>query len=412
MKKLVITLLLIMAGISVSANSIRFFTYSQVSRTVSYLNAQPELMIYCGYPDEIETYVIVSDVWAEKINSKYYEVWLYGFDAYTGDEIYMPIDLGCIWLQRGMHMFNAAEYLRFHTSAVRPAFTWYMPKYNPFPRYPHPHGMARSYHYEIHLHGWHYTVYDPYAPHPLPPYYCRHPFDPAPIPMGPWTPGPGPDHRPQVIVNGHSYIGGARQGSVNATGLTVNTRQANVNVSNTSTNGRSTVNVNTGANNGRNAATTNAPTNTGRGTATTNTPTSNSRGTATTNPASSSSNGRSATTQTNTGSTTGRSGSSAQPSSTSSTPRASGTTNSSSTNVRSATTQTGSSSNGRSATTQTGSSSNGRSSATQTGSSNGRSSKPAKTSSTTNGRGTTSSSTAPKTNGRGTQSNTNSTVTR
>src|SRR5574344_2510919 len=114
MKRLLLILMFLATMLTASAHSIRYFTYSQVSRTVSYLNAQNELMIYCGYPDEIETYVLLNEVWAEKVNSKFYEIWIFGYDAYTGEEIYMPVDLECVWLPgTDAGYYNAAQYLRF-----------------------------------------------------------------------------------------------------------------------------------------------------------------------------------------------------------------------------------------------------------------------------------------------------------
>ncbi len=195
MKKLFVIIALLIATSAVSANSIRYFTRSQAARVVSYLNAQDELMIYCGYEYEIETYVIISDVWAERFNSAYYEVWIYGFDAYTGDEIYMPLDLNCVWLFSGHHVYSAARYLRFRTSASVPTITWYVPTYNHFTRIPHRHGYVRTYHYDVHTYGWMPPVPPPPGHHPAPgyvaypPYYTRTPQTPAPRPENVWTPG-------------------------------------------------------------------------------------------------------------------------------------------------------------------------------------------------------------------------------
>ena len=207
MKRIAIIVVMVMMSLAASASSIRYFTRPQAERTVSYLNAQREIMIYCGYDYEIETYVLLNEVWMERINSSYYEIWIYGYDAYTGDEVYMPIDLQCIWLYSAGRMYNAAQYLRFHASVRTPALTWYIPPYNTYVRTVHRTGYVRSYHYDIHRHGWMPPApprhgYGPNHRPPLPPYYMRQPQAPAPTPEGRWTPGtdkpkPGiaPSHR-------------------------------------------------------------------------------------------------------------------------------------------------------------------------------------------------------------------------
>ena len=204
MKRIAIIVVMVLMGLTASATSIRYFTYAQASRTVQYLNAQQELMIYCGYDYEIETYVLVNEVWMERINSAYYELWVYGYDAYTGDEIYMPLDLQCVWLYSGGRMYNAAQYLRFHATVRTPSFAWYVPPYNPYTRRMHMAGYVRSYHYNIHLHGWMpptppHHGYGPHTQPPLPPYYMRTPQTPAPAPTQRWT--PGMEH-PQVQNSG------------------------------------------------------------------------------------------------------------------------------------------------------------------------------------------------------------------
>ena len=117
MKRIATLAVILLLGLSASASSIRYFTLSQATRTVRYLNAQNEMMIYCGYDYEIETYVLINEIWMERVNSAYYEVWVYGYDAYTGDEIYMPLDLNCVWLFSAGRIYNAAQYLRFHSTA-------------------------------------------------------------------------------------------------------------------------------------------------------------------------------------------------------------------------------------------------------------------------------------------------------
>ena len=193
MKRIATLAVILMLGLTASAHSIRYFTESQAVRTVRYLGAQNEMMIYCGYDYEIETYVLINEVWMERINSAYYEIWVFGYDAYTGDEVYMPLDLGCVWLYSAGRMYNAAQYLRFHTTARMPSFTWYVPAYHPYTRIVHRPGYVRSYHYDVHRYGWMPPAYHHHGPGmpppPLPPYYMRQPGAPAPRPSNTWTPG-------------------------------------------------------------------------------------------------------------------------------------------------------------------------------------------------------------------------------
>ena len=186
MKKIVLALALMMATMTVAAENILYFTYSQAARTVACLNNQDELMIYCGYENELPTYVLINEVWAEQISSSFYEIWLYGYDAYTGEEIFMPIDLECIYLMQNRNIYSAAQYLRFKYTHHRPTFVWAMPPYNPFVRAPRPVVYYYTYHYDIHRPGWHYSHYPHIHYHP---YYHRHPSHPVPMPPKPYTPG-------------------------------------------------------------------------------------------------------------------------------------------------------------------------------------------------------------------------------
>ena len=201
MKKIVLILALMMATFTVKANNILYFTYNQAARTVACLNSQDELMIYCGYEDELPTYVLINEVWAEQISSSFYEIWLYGYDAYTGEEIYLPIDLECIYLVQFGKIYSAAQYLRFRTTHMRPTFAWAMPPYNPFVRAPRPKVYYYTYHYDIHRPGWHWRNYPHIHYHP---YYLRHPHHPAPMPPKPYTPG---RERPgyHSTQNGYQY---------------------------------------------------------------------------------------------------------------------------------------------------------------------------------------------------------------
>ena len=195
MKKLLLALAFVAASVALYANPICYFTYGQARRTVHFLNTQDELVIYCGHTYELETYVIISDIWMERVNSRYYEVWLYGIDAYTGDEIYMPLDLGCVWLldRWSNTMYNAARYLHFQIDAPYTTLVWSMPVYSGFVRVAHPTHYRRSYHYDIHRHGWR-----PAPEYALPVYYMRPPTAPLPVIAAPYVPG---RERPTVHVD-------------------------------------------------------------------------------------------------------------------------------------------------------------------------------------------------------------------
>ena len=331
MKKLILTVVLAVMTLAASANSVRYFTRPQAMRVANALDAQNELMIYCGYEYELATYVIVNEVWAEPVNSKYYEIWLYGYDAYTGEEIYMPIDLACIWLYNayGNKMYSAAQYLRFRSTVTTPNFYWTMPPYNAFVRHYHdPHFRHMyTYHYEIHCYGWRPPVHHG-GPAPYHPYYMRTPHTPAPVPSRPFTPGVTYPMTP----DGHGYVGGnrgatgnrstafnnvggarsgnsmnnagnpgttsrntsANSGTVNGRGNATGSSNSRGNAVNSGNTGGRDNTVNSGSSNGR-GTTANSGTSNGRGNAT-NSGSSNNRGNATTT---SSNNRGSATTSSN-----------------------------------------------------------------------------------------------------------------
>ena len=221
MKRFAIIVVMTMLGFAAWARPIHYFTLAQAERTVRMLNGQNELMIWCGYDYEVETYVLVSEVWKERVNSAYYEVWVYGWDAYTGDEVYMPLDLQCVWVFDGVRVRNAAEVLRFRTEVCRPSFAWHVPAYWTFNRVSHSRSYSRSYHWDVHRHGWMPTTY---RGHSLPPYYMRRRTDPAPMPTTRWTPGVD---RPQVstATPARTVPSGAPQGTSTARpATTTNTR--------------------------------------------------------------------------------------------------------------------------------------------------------------------------------------------
>ena len=284
----IIVVMALTMSLSASASSIRYFTRSQATRTVQHLNAQREMMIYCGYEYEIETYVLINEVWMERINSSYYELWVFGYDAYTGDEIYMPLDLQCVWLYSAGRMYNAAQYLRFHASVRTPTFNWFIPPYNPYTRVMHRSGYVRSYHYDIHRHGWMPPAppshgYGPHTQPTLPPYYMRSRHTPAPAPTTTWT--PGLEH-PQVTPQHNTGTSNGRSGGNVTTGghSGLEHPQGTTQQSTGTTNSRSGGNVTTGGGrSGGNTTTTTTGTTTtntrsgGSTTTTTGTPTTNTR---------------------------------------------------------------------------------------------------------------------------------------
>ena len=372
MKRIAILTVMTLMGLVATASPIRYFTQSQATRTVRHLNAQNEIMIYCGYEYEIETYVLVNEVWAERINSAYYELWVFGYDAYTGEEVYMPLDLECVWLYSAGRIYNAAQFLRFHTSVRRPTLTWYVPSYNPYTRVLHRPGYVRTYHYDIHLHGWMPPAvpvggYGPARPAPLPPYYMRQPHTPAPRPVTVWTPGVD---RPRLSD---------RDINVRPSGNSTSSDRQSAQPGTNSRNSGAAVGGRVNSRSGSSTGTTN--TRSSSSTGTTNTRSGSSTGT--TNTRSGSSTG---TTNTRSGSSTGttntRSGSSTGTTNT----RSSGTT----TNTRSSGTTTNTRSSGTTTNTRSGSS---------TGTTNTRSKSSIQTSNTrATGTSTTGKSTATRSN--------------
>ena len=268
MKKLILTLALIAMTLAASANSARYFTRPQAIRVANTLDAQSELMIYCGYEYELATYVIINEVWAEPVNSKYYEIWLFGYDAYTGEEIYMPIDLSCIWLFNniGNRMYSAAQYLRFRSTVKTPNFYWTMPPYNPFTRYYHDPAFRRTYtyHYEIHRYGWRPPAYPHHGPLPYHPYYMRTPHTPATVPHKPFT--PGIDH--PSGNEGYSYINTTRNSNTRPTTFNANGGVRNGNNRSNAGNPGVTNRVSSNSSNNSRSAAASATGNTGRGTTT------------------------------------------------------------------------------------------------------------------------------------------------
>ena len=284
MKRIAMIVVMVLLSLGTSARSIHYFTYSQAARTVSYLNSQREIMIYCGYDYEIETYVLVNEIWMERVNSSYYEIWVYGFDAYTGDEIYMPLDLQCVWLFSTGRIYNAAQYLRFRIEVRTPSLVWHIPPYNPYTRIAHPHGYTRTYHYDIHRHGWMppaYT-YSPGVNPPLPHSYMRRPNTPAPRPTTTWSPG---TNRPQVAPPTQSHLIGNTSAASNPSANSASHNSSTTrNVGNNPTTPPSSSRNNTSTTPSRNNSTTPSRTSTSTTPARTTTSTTPTRTNTTTTP--------------------------------------------------------------------------------------------------------------------------------
>ena len=362
MKKLAIIAVLLVSMTMSRAASIHYFTASQANRTVSYLNMQNELMIYCGYEYEIETYVLVNEVWKERVNSAFYEIWIFGYDAYTGEEVYMPIDLDCVWLFNAnkSSLYSAAQYLRFHAPVHVPTINWYIPPYNPYKRVFHVQGHVHTYHFDVHRRGWMPPappapgVKPPVAVHP---YYMRTPQTPPPAIEARWTPG---TDRPTIARNSQRLEATSTTAPASRTVATPSsgaTRQAA-----TTTTTRQQTSQNSGAT--RQVSTTTKPE---RSASTT----SATRSTGTTSTSSSATRTSSTTSATRSAGTTSTSSSATRTSSTTSATRSAGTTSTSSSATRTSSTtatrsasSTGSTTKSTSATRQSGTSSS--SSATRT----------------------------------------------
>lgn len=265
MKRIAFLMIMALMSLTASAGSIRYFTHSQAKRTVGHLNAQTEMMIYCGYDYEIPTYLLVNEVWAERVNSAYYELWVFGYDAYTGEEVYMPLDLECVWLYSAGHIYNAAQYLRFHASVHKPSFGWSIPRYNPYTRISHRPGYRRTYHYEVHTYGW------------MPPttttiiyggnnvivnnYYMRQPSAPMPTYSGVWTPGVDRPQPSATDAAGRTSGARPRTGTTTTVPSSSNSRNSGAattgsrNGSSTSTDARSGSSTTTGARSGNSTTT-------------------------------------------------------------------------------------------------------------------------------------------------------------
>lgn len=149
MKKVIfaLTFLFLASTVSFADSSVQFFKRSQATRVVNYLNQHPEVMFYCGcYPNFQTTYVYTFDVWMERYSLTYYEVWIYGFDVKTNEEIFTPVDLNCLWVEGSNgYPMNVAKHLGFKHRICEATFRWRMPVYNTRPRVIHPANYQHNY---------------------------------------------------------------------------------------------------------------------------------------------------------------------------------------------------------------------------------------------------------------------------
>ena len=149
MKKVifVLTFLFLASTVSFADSSVQFFRKSQATRVVNYLNQHPEMLFYCGcYPDFQSSYVYALDVWMERYSLTYYEVWIYGFDVKTNEEIYTPLDLNCVWVEGANgYPANVAQILGFKHRVCEATFRWRIPVYNTRPRVVHPATYQHNY---------------------------------------------------------------------------------------------------------------------------------------------------------------------------------------------------------------------------------------------------------------------------
>jgi hypothetical protein len=105
------------------------------------------MLFYCGcYPDFQTSYVYALDVWMERYSLTYYEVWIYGFDVKTNEEIFTPLDLNCVWVEGANgYPVNVAQTLGFKHRICEATFRWRMPIYNTRPRVVHPATYQHNY---------------------------------------------------------------------------------------------------------------------------------------------------------------------------------------------------------------------------------------------------------------------------
>lgn len=141
------TFLFFASTVSFADSSVQFFKKSQATRVVNYLNQHPEVLFYCGcYPDFQTSYVYTYDVWMERYSLTYYEVWIYGFNVKTNEEIYTPVDLNCLWVEGSNgYPMNVAQTLGFKHRICEATFRWRMPVYNTRPRVAHPANYQHNY---------------------------------------------------------------------------------------------------------------------------------------------------------------------------------------------------------------------------------------------------------------------------
>ncbi len=164
----------------IDANMI-MLSSDQADSVMSIIGRQKDVMLYCGFEKEAETYMVLCDYWKALIHDsvntdscvmlkEYFEVWVLGFDLHTGDTLCTPIDPSCIWFHQDDSTYNVGAYL-FADLSVKPLpFKWRVPKYTLIHclEYAEMEDLEPTYHYEVHNYG--YFASNTYKPLP-PPHY-------------------------------------------------------------------------------------------------------------------------------------------------------------------------------------------------------------------------------------------------
>lgn len=258
MKKVifVLTFLFFASTVSFADSSVQFFRKSQATRVVNYLNQHPEMLFYCGcYPDFQTSYVYALDVWMERYSLTYYEVWVYGFDVKTNEEIFTPLDLNCVWVEgTNGYPANVAQILGFKHRVCEATFRWRIPVYNTRPRVVHPAEYHHNYFAQPNV--------KPRQPKPAP--------KPAPTPKPTYNGKPQPNNgpatnnssrtsttqpkpQPNNNGNGHNNNNGGNRGGGNVSPRSTQTSTSTATTTNNSSATNSNSRNNTSSSNSRNS---------------------------------------------------------------------------------------------------------------------------------------------------------------
>ncbi|MBO4741168.1 MAG: hypothetical protein J5605_05940 [Bacteroidales bacterium] len=202
MKKLalILSLFVATATVSVAETSIQIFTSRQANKVIDFLNANPEILLYCGcYPGSATTYVYTTDVWKESTGLFRYEVWIYGFDVVTNEVISTPIDLNCVWINRNGYPVSVARLLGYTSDPCNVGFMWTIPAYRPMPRVPHPKDFRQTYFFRPDMRPYSPKRHPGHGPAyrhtPQPHHRPAHKPAPAHKPNGPVAPPPAHNNR-------------------------------------------------------------------------------------------------------------------------------------------------------------------------------------------------------------------------